>query len=149
MPRFCKRLLESPEDAAGEFFAVLDQQDLATLRLVEEDLSALAADSKLHPADARHWALGLLLSLERWAVDGKGIKRNPGKTGPCQEEGPSQAAWQEDQAEPGQAHSQGYSQEPLIIPERDRWRLARADSPGSRLRNVRASMPVQIHTTPV
>jgi hypothetical protein len=86
---FCKRLLESPEDAAAEFFAVLDQQDLATLRLVEEDLKRIGADSKLHPADARHWALGLLISLERWAVDGKGIKRNPGKTGPGRKKAPA------------------------------------------------------------
>jgi hypothetical protein len=76
---FCQRLLESPEDAAAEFFSTLDEQDLATLRLVEEDLKRIGADSKLHPADARHWALGLLISLERWAVDGEGIKKNPAK----------------------------------------------------------------------
>lgn len=75
---FCQRLLESPEDAAAEFFATLDQQDLATLKLVEEDLKRISADSKLHPADARHWALGLLVSLQSWAVDAEGIKKNPG-----------------------------------------------------------------------
>ncbi len=75
---FCQRLLESPEDAAAELFSTLDEQDLVTLRLVEEDLKRIGTDSKLHPADARHWALGLLISLERWAVDGKGIKKNPG-----------------------------------------------------------------------
>jgi hypothetical protein len=78
---FCKRLLESPEDAASEFFATLGQQELATLKLVEEDLKRIGTDSKLHPADARHWALGLLISLEKWAVESKGIKRNPGKKG--------------------------------------------------------------------
>jgi hypothetical protein len=76
---FCQRLLDSPEDAAAEFFSTLDEQDLATLRLVEEDLKRISTDSKLHPADARHWALGLLISLQRWAVDGKGIKKNPGR----------------------------------------------------------------------
>lgn len=79
---FCQRLLESPEDAAAEFFSTLDEQDLATLRLVEEDLKRIGVDSKLHPADARHWALGLLISLERWAVDGKGIKKPAKKKSP-------------------------------------------------------------------
>lgn len=89
---FCKRLLESPEDAASEFFATLDQQELATLKLVEEDLQRIGSDSKLHPADARHWALGLLISLEKWAVDGKGIRKNSSRTGGKKKKAPAKPA---------------------------------------------------------
>jgi hypothetical protein len=102
---FCKRLLESPEDAAAEFFGVLDQRDLATLRLVEEDLKRIGADSKLHPADARHWALGLLISLQRWAVDGKGIKRNPAKKRPAKKKVPAKPPGKKIKRNPAQFKS--------------------------------------------